>query len=71
MLNSTNTFPGVFSNPDTLEPCSSLTLGQGLGLPPAGNWLGLQPPQWPGRQHLTNPAPVLTPAPGPPVPPHV
>ncbi|EAW77537.1 hCG2045341 [Homo sapiens] len=32
MLNSSNTFPGVFSNPDTLEPCSSLTVGEGPGL---------------------------------------
>ena len=59
MLNSSNTFPRMFSNPDTLEPCSSLALGKGPGLPfslwparaaaPAQSWwaalnrLGLQP----------------------------
>lgn len=31
-MNSSNTFPGMFSNPDTLVPCSSLKLGKGLGL---------------------------------------
>ena len=32
MLNSSNIFPGMFPNPDTLVPCSSLKLGKGQGL---------------------------------------
>lgn len=72
MRNSSNTFPGKFSNPDTLEPCFSLELGKGpkltsslqqaLAAAPAQSWwMALHrpvlQPQCCGQRALPTPTP--------------